>query len=302
MIEQAHGLSSLALEAIAGLERRVLASDGGRLKLEWSTLRSRPAATVSDLLWWDDQRLLGFLGIYGFGREQLELTGMVDPDARRRGIARALFDAALPLCRERGGRRLLLVVPRVSPGGQHFARAYNMSFEHSEHAMTLRARPEPAPAGQEICLRQAVADDIAALAALYTDGFGHAHVDPARLAGERSRTLMLERDGQTVGTIAVAREGRRGAIYGLVIDAARRGQGIGHEVLRRVCQDQFDTGAERVDLEVEVDNDRALGLYTSVGFELVATDDYYELALGQSTADSLASALISDCVPSRPPP
>ncbi|MDE3134781.1 MAG: GNAT family N-acetyltransferase [Acidobacteriota bacterium] len=280
MIEHALGLSSAALEAIAGLERRVLAADGGRLKLEWATLRSRPTEAVSDLLWWDGERLLGFVGIYGFGREQLELTGMVDPDARRRGIARALFEAALPLCRERGRRRLLLVVPRVSPGGDEFARAYDMSFEHSEHAMTLRSRPEPAPARDETCVRQAVADDIPALSALYRDGFGHARVDPDRLASERSRTLMLERDGQIVGTIAVARDGRRGAVYGFVVDTGQRGQGIGHEVLRRVCQDQFDTGAERVDLEVEVANDRALGLYTSVGFELAATDDYYELALG----------------------
>ena len=121
--------------------------------------------------------------------------------------------------------------------------------------------------------------DAAAIAALYSDGFGHAHVDANRLASERSRTLMLERDGQTVGTIAVAREGRHGAIYGFVVEASQRGQGIGHEVLRRVCQDQFDTGAECVDLEVAVDNDRALGLYTSIGFELEATDDYYELPL-----------------------
>jgi hypothetical protein len=34
MIEPAHGLTDQALEAIAGLERRLLAADGGRLKLD----------------------------------------------------------------------------------------------------------------------------------------------------------------------------------------------------------------------------------------------------------------------------
>jgi ribosomal protein S18 acetylase RimI-like enzyme len=278
MLQQAQGLTDSALEAIAGLERRVVAADGGRLKLEWSTLRSRPTDAVRDLLWWEDDRLLGFLGIYGFNWRHLELTGMVDPDARRRGIATALLAAALPVCREQNKDRLLMVVPRTSPGGRGFALGAGMTYEHSEHALTLRRRPD-GTAGSEISLRTASTGDIPSLAELYLDGFGDAHVDPARLDGERSRTLMIELAGETVGTLALALEGERSAIYGFVLGARQRGMGIGREVLRRVCQEQFDHGAERVDLEVEVENDRALGLYTSVGFEPVITEDYYELVL-----------------------
>jgi ribosomal protein S18 acetylase RimI-like enzyme len=281
MIEQAHGLTDPVLEAIAGLEHRVVAADGGRLKLEWSTLRSRPTDAVRDLLWWEDDRLLGFLGIYGFNWRHLELTGMVDPDARRRGIAKALLAAALPICRDQDKDRLLMVVPRTSPGGRGFALGAGMTYEHSEHALTLRTRPD-GTAGSEISLRRASAADIPSLAKLYLDGFGDAHVDPARLDGEHSRTLMIELTGETIGTIALALEGERSAIYGFVVGAEQRGQGIGREVLRRICQDQFDTGAGHVDLEVEVENDRALGLYTAVGFEPVTTEDYYELRLQAS--------------------
>ena len=67
-------------------------------KLEWDNLRGRSGDRVEDLLWWEGERLLGFLGIYGFG-ESPELAGMVAPDARRRGIGSALLDAAVPLCR-----------------------------------------------------------------------------------------------------------------------------------------------------------------------------------------------------------
>ncbi len=87
MIEQARGLNQAALEAIAGLERRSVAADGGRLKLEWGALRTRPADAVRDLLWWDNGRLLGFLGIYGYRTGRFEVTGMVDPDHRRRGAS-----------------------------------------------------------------------------------------------------------------------------------------------------------------------------------------------------------------------
>ncbi len=279
MIEQSHGLNSSALEAIAGLERRVVAADGGRLKLEWSTLQSRPADRVSDLLCWEGGRLLGFLGIYGFNWGHIELTGMVDPEARRRGIGRALFDAALPLCRGLGKDRMLLVVPRASPGGSGLARACGMTFDHSEHALALR-KPPASPHFSGIRLRAATSADIPVLSKLYDDGFHDGgHVDPSRLTSARSRTLLIERDGEAVGTIAVSREQTRAAIHAFVVGSQWRGHGIGGDVLRRVCEEQFAAGASQVELEVEVENDRALGLYTAVGFERVTTEDYYALIL-----------------------
>lgn len=279
MIEPARGLTDSALEAIAGLERRVVSADGGRLKLEWGTLRSRPADQVRDLLWWEEDRLLGFLGIYGHQWDHLELAGMVDPDARRRGIGRALLDAALPLCREAGNDRLLLVVPRSSPGGAGLARAHGMTFDHAEHALRLPSRPQQAPSSPELSLRPSDRGDIPILAELYTEAFGHAPSNLEQLVERDSRPLIISRDGAVAGTVAAVRERQRGAIYGFIVAPELRGRGIGREILRRVCQDLFDAGMTHVDLEVEVENDNALGLYTSTGFELQATEDYYELIL-----------------------
>ena len=280
MIEQAQGLNTAALEAIASLERRCLAVDGGRLKLEWGTLRSRKAGEVRDLLWWEDGELCGFLGIYGYRAGVFEVTGMVDPLKRRRGIGRALLDEALALLRTLGGGQVLLVVPRVSAGGHALAQSYGMVYEHSEHALRLDARPAAAPTGPQLRLRQATEADIPLLSGLYLDAFGDAAVNPDRLSGERSRTLVIMLDGAAVGTIALARDGARGGVYGFVIDRSLRGRGIGGRVLRRACADLFEAGVEYVDLEVEVENEHALGLYTAVGFRALATDDYYKLALG----------------------
>ena len=280
MIQQATGLDSTALEAIADLERRVAATDNGRLKLEWGSLRNRPANEVRDLLWQEDGQILGFLGIYGSGRKVFELTGMVDPESRRRGIGGALFDAALPIISARGVERILLVVPRNSEGGREFARSRDMTYEHSEHALTLQARPADIAPDPDLDLRQATTDDIPLLSELFRDGFGDdGFVDPARLSGDRGRTVMITLAGESVGTIALSRDGSRGAIYGFVVGSTHRGHGVGRRALRRACNDLFDEGADHVDLEVEVENDRALGLYTSVGFTLIATDDYYELVL-----------------------
>ncbi len=284
MIEQASGLGSTALEAITDLERRVLAADGGRLKLEWGVLRNRAADEVRDLLWWEDGQLLGFLGIYGFRPRRFEVTGMVAPEARRRGIGRALFAAALPILEAGGGGQLLLVVPRPSLAGGELARSLGMTYEHSEHALTLPARPTAVPADRELTLRQANTADLSVLSRLYEDGFGDGEVEESRLNSERSRTMMIMHGSEAVGTIALAHEGARGAIYGFVVESSRRGRGIGRQALRSACHELFDAGADHVDLEVEVDNEGALGLYTKVGFEPVATDDYYELILSDQAA------------------
>jgi ribosomal protein S18 acetylase RimI-like enzyme len=44
-----------------------------------------------------------------------------------------------------------------------------------------------------------------------------------------------------------------------------------------VCERLRGEGARHIKLEVEVENDRALHLYTSIGFEPVTTEDYYAL-------------------------
>jgi hypothetical protein len=48
MLELPQGLSDVAMDAIAALEHRTLAVDGGRLKLEWGTLARRPTDQTNE--------------------------------------------------------------------------------------------------------------------------------------------------------------------------------------------------------------------------------------------------------------
>jgi ribosomal protein S18 acetylase RimI-like enzyme len=98
-----------------------------------------------------------------------------------------------------------------------------------------------------------------------------------RLAEYSSDTLVVEVEGLMVGTVRVTREQDTGRIYGLAVDPAWQGRGIGRDVLRRVCRELQAQGVRQIGLEVAVDNDHALRLYTSLGFELTITEDYYEL-------------------------
>ena len=281
MLERARGLSAEYLEAIADLEKRVLAADGGRLKLEWGNLRHRSGTRIDDLLWWGEDRLLGFLGLYAFGGADLELAGMVDPATRRRGIGSALLDAGLDECRARGEQHCLLVVPRPSTAGRELAANYGGELDHSEHALVLRGRPADGPSDPDLTIRIAEPGDADDVVRLQQAGFDWTPPDiHSSLAApsERERTLIIERRGRTVGTARLTLDGAAGGVYGFTVDPSAQGQGIGRDALRRFCGLLREDGAERVGLEVAVENERALGLYTSLGFTPVTTEDYYRLS------------------------
>jgi ribosomal protein S18 acetylase RimI-like enzyme len=254
--------------------------DGGRLKLEWSVLRARVGRDIEDLLWWEADQLVGFLGLYAFGPPTIELVGMVDPVWRRRGIATSLLDAALPLCLERRYEKALFVVPRTSKAGKGFALRRGAVLEHSEHALVLSGAPLDGPAHEQISVRAAEPADVPAISALLTAAFGGTLSDVSeRLTSDIEQTLLVEVEGCAIATVRLAHEGDTGSVYGFAVDPAWQNRGIGRDVLRRVCSRLRDEGAQRVQLEVAVDNDRALGLYTSIGFTQVSTEDYYEVIL-----------------------
>jgi len=278
VLDFARGLSPRVVRALADLERRTVAVDGGRLKLEWGVLGDRTGHQVEDILFWDGDRLLGFLGMYGFAVPTVELAGMVDPATRRRGIATRLVDAALPLCRERGYDRVLLVTPRAGAAGKGFALRCGAVLEHSEHALVLTTAPADGPTDPRIRLRTATAADAPEISRLLTAAFGRPPSDVLEaLASKSERTLLVEMSGSVIGTLRANRRGEDGGVYGFAIDPAWQGRGIGRDVLRRVCHQLREAGVQRVGLEVAVENEHALALYTSIGFARVTTEDYYAL-------------------------
>jgi ribosomal protein S18 acetylase RimI-like enzyme len=280
MIIEATSLGPADLAAIAELEQRVVEADGGRLKLEWPALRHRNGDVVQDLLWWEDGRLLGFAGIYG-DREEPEIAGMVDPAARRRGIGTALVTRADELARRHGAREVLLVVARTTGAGAAFAAGLGGVHDHSEHSLVLRSAPDTRRRAGSVSLREAGPEDNELTLALLAAGFGRGRAPSLELApGERR--LVIEHEGEPVGTMRVDLDPAAGdqssaGIYGFTVVPERRGRGIGGEALRQVCAGLIDGEVAEVHLEVDVANESALGLYTSLGFVLRATEDYYTL-------------------------
>jgi ribosomal protein S18 acetylase RimI-like enzyme len=184
----------------------------------------------------------------------------------------------MSLCRQRGVQKALLIVPRPSVAGASLALRRGGVLDHSEHALALSGPPIAAVQDTALRLRPASAEDLPTVSRLLEVGFGQpAPVDLAQLDTARGRILVVELNQTAVGTLRVIRDGGHGRIYGFVIDRQHQGRGLGRGALARACALLRGEGADRIELEVATDNDRALGLYRSVGFTLITTEDYYAL-------------------------
>ncbi len=279
------------LDAIAALASTCVEVDGGRLKLEWATLRSRPAEVVNDFRWVDERGLVGFLGLYGFRSDQVEMCGMVRPDARRQGVFSSLFDAARSELRRRNASQVLLVVHRGYEAGAAFARSVGGVIEHSEHRMELRRDPAPMIPDPLVSARAAHSDDAPFVMGCVSAAFGlpappAAEEEPEplyleRLSKDLANTRVIDYSGIPVGTVRVDREDGAAGIYGFAVLPQFQGRGIGRQVLSDLARDLPAQGARSVSLEVATSNDAALGLYLSCGFDVMGTEDYFAVPVGR---------------------
>lgn len=254
------------------LEHQVLTGDGGRLKLEWRSLEEGRVKTAVFAV--EGNRIVGYLGRYKYGHATTELAGAVDPAYRRRGIGAMVLETALDACAELGDEKALLIVPRPSADGAALARARGGSLHHSEHSLLLTGAPTPGPSDASLTLRPARADELDAVAALMSEGFGFPH-RPSQ--DELPHTYVVTDGDDLIGTLRLTHDNCTGYVHGFVVQGVRRGKGIGRDILRRAVGVLYAQGVDEVRLEVDVENESALGLYISLGFEPVITDDYYEL-------------------------
>jgi RimJ/RimL family protein N-acetyltransferase len=88
----------------------------------------------------------------------------------------------------------------------------------------------------------------------------------ALVSDARDALWVLEHDGRVAGLAGVT-ERSAGVLYlGMTILPHARGRGGGGALLRAVDEYARDCGAHKIDLEVWVDNGRAIALYSSAGY------------------------------------
>ncbi|WP_276356057.1 GNAT family N-acetyltransferase [Cohnella caldifontis] len=293
-IRPVNRLTEEQLKQVKALARLCDETDGITLKLNLDMLEERDPEETNDWLCVADGRIVGFLGMYVFTKKEAEISGMVHPDYRKRGVFAELLKAAAEESRRRGIPELLLIVQRGSESGQAFAKGVGSDYRFSEYGMELAEehrgeKPTSKASASRVALRRALQADLELAARMDAEGFGES-IEEARafvettMKSEGRQLWIAELEGVPIGKLTILESGG-GFIYGFTVLPAFRGQGHGRAILAQAIGRILALGLPgRPALEVAAGNDRALGLYKSLGFEERSVNDYYALPVQRAIA------------------
>lgn len=285
-------LDELTHSKLVILEKRCLDHDKTALKLEldYKLAHGREAnQTTEDLnefMAWDGDTLVGYLGICEFGGSTMEVNGMVDPSYRNKGIFKQLYKQVAAEQQKRSPHSLLLLSDRKSESGQGFIQSVGASYGHSEYEMCIHdlqsymATQEPTQS--DIVLRKATNVDAMEITRQNSIYFGGDAEDAETMLPEeqekRGLTVYLAvLDGGVIGKVNLQLIGDTGAIYGLGVLPEYRGKGFGRGILMRALAVFSEKNAQVVFLQVAAQNETALQLYLSCGFEKTSIMDYFKV-------------------------
>lgn len=250
------------------------------LKLNFDMLENRSDSRKEDFFHYENNLLVGFLGIYSFG-STVELCGMVHPDYRRRGIFSKLLQSALDdIKKQPEVETILLNAPTDSPSAKAFLNRVPCEFSFAEYQMQWCGNTTELAEDPHIGIRPAQSEeDWESIIQLEVSGFGVREEDVRAMNQtirnrDTDHNLIIEMDGKTVGKMRVSETNGEAWIYGFVVSKELRGQGIGRKALSKVVKIENQKGLP-IFLEVEARNRRALGLYESCGFRSYHSQDYY---------------------------
>lgn len=273
------------------LEKTCRDHDGVMLKLEldyklsnWENSQTGAIDRVNEFTYWKGDQLVGYIGIDDFGNSTLEVNGMVHPGHRRCGIFKKLFSLLRDEWKRREGTRLLLLTDEASGAGKSFIQSLGARFHHSELEMTLSPKAfEKREFGNlKVSLRPAENGDAIEIARQNSIYFEEDLLDQPLVDIEKERRMgfhifMAEHEGVVVGKANLHLTGNEGGIFGLGILPQWRGKGLGRDLLISSVLELKKLGAERIFLQVDDHNEKALKMYTSCGFKEDYVMNYYLL-------------------------
>lgn len=234
---------------------------------------------INEFMYYIGDLLVGYLGIFSFGGETGELTGMVHPHYRRNGIFKRLYSLALEECRRRNFKKILLVSDNRSSSGLKFIKASGASYAFSEYEMKLKDN-YISEGAKDIVLRKATNNDVEEIERqnyIYFSDSGSLVPMPEDEEKRNRITYMIELDFRVIGKIRVDTSESEGFISGFGILPEYRGKGYGRQALKAALIILSKNNFHNAALEVAADNRNALNLYKSCGFMEESVMDYYEV-------------------------
>lgn len=272
---------------IKALEKLCIETDNTSLKLEIdyklnkSDEKSESLRNINEFMYYEDNKLIGYIGICQFGGCDLEVNGMVHPAYRRNGVFKKLFSLVIDEWNKRKSQGILLLSDNKSYSGLNFIKNICDTYDHSEYEMYLNKETNINLKPKSIILRPASDNDKKEIAKQNSIYFGSEckEEDISIPNGNNSveASYIAEIDNKIIGKVNVEINEGIGGIYGLGVLPEYRSRGYGREILLLAIEELREKSAQKIMLQVDAKNKNALNLYKSCGFEETNTMDYFKL-------------------------
>ncbi|ASK61528.1 GNAT family N-acetyltransferase [Virgibacillus phasianinus] len=264
------------LTAVKTLQDICEKEEGIQLKLNWEMLKARSENKQLDYFHYENEVLVGFLAIYGFGNEY-EICGMVHPSFRGRGVFTELFDKAVAVI-PANATKILINAPAKSESAKKWLDTKAPDYSFSEYQMKWESTKLDLPK-ERVQLRRATSVDTETriqldVACFGFDEAGAREFNSTNNGNERKTFYIIEVNRESIGKIGLMRDENESYIYGFAVFPKFQGKGYGKNALiQMVLAEQESDGI--ILLEVAAENRHALKLYEDCGFRSYEVQDYY---------------------------
>lgn len=276
-------LNDSQLNAVNRLAELCHEADKGVPK-NYHHLLTQKRTTENNVLYFQEDNLLGFLSVYFFYDDACEISLMVDPTHRRQGIARQLLRTIMPLLKAKDIKTLIFSAPPTID--KIWLSRLGFSYQNSEYQMQRHSYEPILIANPELTVRKASLEDIPALCVIDEACFPKHQANMIQrfnnLFNDSNYTILIALINETAVGKAHIRWQTNGAIFSdIAILPHYQHQGWGGELLAYCINHALILGKTNLILDVETSNRNALKLYTRHGFKTTNINDYWAIPINK---------------------
>lgn len=283
MLTRTHHINSKQLHELETCLRACKEVDGSTLPIYphiLTTYRPGPAS----LFYYDEQgALIGFLALFHFYPDAVEITLCVHPSHRRQGIAHELWQTMLSDLHVTRTQLKGLIISSPHPPHQSWLETHAFNFQYTEYDMNCDTSTPRSEDLTHLSIRRAHIDDIPLLCKLDHACFNPNRPNPVQrfeslLATSNVLIFIAFKDGQLIGQVHLIFEEDRVRLTDLAVTPKYQQQGHGQALLNYAFRQTHEAGQQRLTLIVAAKNQHALKLYQNAGFTIYNAVNYYKRA------------------------
>ncbi|KTD33809.1 hypothetical protein Lnau_2101 [Legionella nautarum] len=238
-------------------------------------------ANDSNLLFFEESKLIGFLSVYFFYANACEVTVIIAPSHRRQGIAKRLLQTIMPLLLAKQMDTLLFATP--TEVNKRWLSQLGFSYHNSEYQMQRHSYEPILITKQRLQIRKASEKDMLDLCTIDELCFPEEQDDMiARfnsLLEENNYTVLLAfYQGRAIGKAHIRWQSDNAILSDIAILPHSQGQGLGSELLSFCINHALSLGITKLILDVETSNHNALNLYMRHDFKTINATDYWAIS------------------------